>query len=192
MLFVAAFEPELAKLREFRPSLWAAPVGIGLAAAAVGTARALTGRAPKAVVLLGTCGAFPGRGLAIGDVVVAAGVCLASAAVARGEGAMPPPMTEVLPCDASVLRVRGKSVQVATTLAVTTTRELADAMARSTGCDVEHLEAYAVAVACRAAGVPFLAVLAVANEVGPQGREQWAQHHQRVSDALAEEVNRVL
>jgi len=192
MLFVAAFEPELSKLREIRPSVWAVPVGIGLPAAAVGTAKALLGRSPKAVVLLGTCGAFPGRGLAVGDVVVAAGVRLGSAAAARGEGAMPAPMAEVLPCDPTVLGVPGKSVQVATTLAVTTTAELAAAMAESTGCDVEHLEAYAVALACRAAGVPFLAVLAVANEVGPEGRAQWAEHHQRVSDVLAEVVNRVL
>ena len=192
MLFVAAFEPELAKLRELRPSVWAVPVGVGLPAAAVGTARALAGRSPKAVVLLGTCGAFPGRGLAIGDVVVAAGVRLASAAVARGEGSMPPAMLDVLACDAAPLGVRGRSVQVATTLAVTTTGELAAAMAASTGCDVEHLEAYAVALACREAGVPFLAILAVANDVGPQGRAQWAQHHQRVSDALADAVNRAL
>jgi futalosine hydrolase len=188
MLFVAAFEPELAKLREIRPSLWAEPVGIGLPAAGVGTARALSGRSPKGVVLVGTCGAFPGRGLSIGDLVVAAGVRLGSAAVARGEGAMPPPMDAALPCDPSLLRVPGKSVQIATTLAVTTTDELAAAMAHSTACDVEHLEAYAVALACRAAGVPFLAVLAVANEVGARGRAQWAEHHRRVSDALAEAV----
>jgi futalosine hydrolase len=192
MLFVAAFEPELSKLREIRTSVWAVPVGIGLPAAAVGTARALSGRSPKAVVLLGTCGAFPGRGLAVGDVVVATGVRLGSAAAARGEGAMPAPMVEVLPCDSTVLRVPGKSVQVATTLAVTTTAGLAAAMTESTGCDVEHLEAYAIALACRAAGVPFMAVLVVANEVGSEGRAQWAEHHQRVSDALAEVVNGVL
>jgi nucleoside phosphorylase len=75
---------------------------------------------------------------------------------------------------------------------VTTGDELAVAMARSTECDVEHLEAYSVALACRAADVPFLAVLAVANEVGSRGREQWAQNHRRVSDALAEAVNRAL
>jgi len=192
MLFVAAFEPELAKLRELRPSLWAEPVGIGLAASAVGTCRALSGRSPKGVVLVGTCGSLPGRGLAIGELVVAAGVRLASAALARGEGAMPPPMGDVLFCDGTLLRLPARSVQVATTLSVTTNDELAVAMARSTQCDVEHLEAYAVALACREAGVPFLAVLAVANEVGSRGRAQWSENHRRVSAALAEAVNLVL
>lgn len=192
MLYVAAFEPELTKLREFRPSLWAEAVGIGLAAAAVGTCRALSGRSPRGVVLVGTCGALPGRGLAIGDLVVADGVRLASAAVARGEGAMPPPMGDVLSCEGSLLRLPARSVQVATTLSVTTSDDLAVLMARSTPCDVEHLEAYAVALACREAGVPFLAVLAVANEVGARGREQWAENHVRVSAALADAVNRVL
>lgn len=192
MLFVAAFEPELTKLREFRPSLWAEAVGIGLVAAAVGTSRALSGRSPRGVVLVGTCGALPGRGLAIGDLVVAEGARVASAASARGEGTLPPPMGDVLSCDGSLLRLPARSVQVATTLAVTTSDELAVSIARSTSCDVEHLEAYAVALACRAAGVPFLAVLAVANEVGARGREQWAANHVRVSAALAEAVNQVL
>lgn len=194
MLFVAAFEPELTKLRELRPSLRTQPVGIGLAAAGVGMARALSderasGKSVSGVVLLGTCGAFPGRGLGIGDVVIAAGVRLGSAAVARGEGAFPSPMGDALFCDTSLLRVQARSVQVATTLSVTTSDALAATMAESTACDVEHLEAYAVALACRAAGVPFLALLAVANEVGSRGRAQWAEHHARVSNALADTVS---
>lgn len=197
MLFVAAFEPELTKLRELRPSLRTRAVGIGLAAAGVGMARALSderasGRSVSGVVLLGTCGAFPGRGLVVGDVVVSAGVRLGSAAAARGEGAIPSPMGDVLPCDTSLLRVPGKSVQIATTLSVTTSDALAVALAESTACDVEHLEAYAVALACRASGIPFLALLAVANEVGSRGRAQWAEHHRLVSDALAETVSGAL
>ena len=77
----------------------------------------------------------------------------------------------------------GRSVDVATTLGVTTDDALAEALARGARCEVEHLEAFAVAAACAAASVPFAAVLGVANMVGSQGREQWRKNHRAASDA---------
>jgi hypothetical protein len=56
-------------------------------------------------------------------------------------------------------------------------------MASGTGSSVEHLEAYSVALACAAPGVPFAAVLGVANAVGARGRAEWRTHHARASEA---------
>jgi futalosine hydrolase len=148
------------------------------------------------VILVGTCGAYAGSGLAIGDVVVATRVALASAAAARGDGALLPSMTLAFEPDASLfdalVALGGKPAAVATTLALTTTDSLAFDLQRSLGPDVEHLEAYAVAHVCAAFGVPFAAVLAVANDVGPRGRDQWRAHHNAAEATVAVLVSRWL
>src|SRR5262249_26657185 len=60
---------------------------------------------------------------------------------------------------------------IANTLGITTD----DALANKLGvlAPVEHLEAYAVARACQALGVPCAIVLGIATIVGSQGRDQW-------------------
>lgn len=159
-------------------------MGVGALAAAAGMA---TGTAPPpgAVILVGTCGAYPGSGLVIGDRVVVTRSrlvdpsVLAGTSVALGE--------RVLESDATlVARVApiGTAVTCATTLSLTTSRELGEAIARATGAAVEHLETHGVAVACAAAKLPFVAVLVVANHVGPNGRAEWSEHHRRVEDEL--------
>ncbi|MGO8999782.1 MAG: MYXO-CTERM sorting domain-containing protein [Polyangiaceae bacterium] len=69
---------------------------------------------------------------------------------------------------------------------------LSSRLAESSGAAVEHLEAFAVATSCAAAGVPFAAVLAVANAVGAVGREQWRAHHAAAGRAAASVVERWL
>ncbi len=192
-LVVAAFAPELGDLAA---RVRTATVGIGLVAAAHGATRALAERRPDVVILVGTCGAYAESGLAIGDVVVASRVVLASAAAARGDGALLPSMTLAFEPDASVFEalvaLGGKPAAVATTLALTTTDSLAVDLQRCLGPDVEHLEAYAVAHVCAALGVPFAAVFAVANDVGPRGRDQWRAHHSAAEVAAADLVSRWL
>ncbi len=189
VLVVAAFAPELAAFREAVGGRGAATgalgaltvaveaVGIGLPGAAVGATRVLARYAPRVVVLVGTCGAYDGGGLAIGDVVVAGALTLADAAVAEGRGAYPGPMARPLAADARIAAALvvagGKAASVATTLAVTTDDGLAARLAAAFDASAEHLEAYAVARACEGASVPFVAALGVANRVGATGRDEW-------------------
>jgi nucleoside phosphorylase len=196
LLVLAAFPPELAPLhpalgpglrRQFGGhDVAAEAVGIGLATAAAGAATRLMALRPRGVVLVGTGGEFGGA-LASGAVAVARRIVLAEPAVARGEAAYPDPMSTELTADAALgdaLVARGGTpADVATTLAVTTDDALAARLAAFTSCHVEHLEAYGVAAACAAQGVPFVAALGIANRVGSRGREEWRRNHRAASAA---------
>jgi nucleoside phosphorylase len=81
---------------------------------------------------------------------------------------------------------------VATTLAITTDDAVAVRAARATTSHVEHLEAYGVAAACAARGVPFAAALGVANYVGARAREEWRAHHRTSASAAVDAVLRCL
>jgi futalosine hydrolase len=197
VLVVAAFAPELEGLEPIHGAamraevggllVFARPVGIGLVAAASGTATRLEAYAPHAVVLVGTCGAYPGSGLAVGDIAVARTVLLVEPAVLEGRSAFPEPMSaRVDPhaaMTAAIATAGGMLVDVATTLAVTTDDVLAANLGRRGA--VEHLEAFAVATACAAKNVPFAAALGVANVVGSQGRSQWRENHALAGHAAA-------
>ena len=195
-LIVAAFGPEVAPLAIHGSRLPRAVVGVGLVESAIGAAQALTAHHPEAVVLVGTAGAFASSQLALGEVVVSSRVVLASAAVARDLGAMAPGMVGSLDADAGLYASFAdaglKRVTVATTLAITTDDALARDVATSCGAHVEHLETFAVARACAKAGIPFCAVLGIANVVGSKGRRQWRAHHESASSAACDVVSRVL
>jgi nucleoside phosphorylase len=79
----------------------------------------------------------------------------------------------------------GRGTDVATTLGVTVDDRAAGELARATGAGAEHMEAYGVAAACAAVGVPFAAALGVANAVGARAREQWRAHHRDASAAAS-------
>jgi nucleoside phosphorylase len=174
-------------------------VGIGLVAAAGGAALALrTFEAiePRAVIFVGTCGAYAGQGVAVGDVVVGERICLVSTAVAESRGAFPPPMRTELASNAELAAGLAKGgerrVAIATTLAITTDDVLAARIAERTACHVEHLEAFAVAEACARANVRFAAVLGVANRVGSTARGEWQQNHHATGHAAGALVARWL
>src|SRR5262249_7441956 len=80
---------------------------------------------------------------------------------------------------------------VGTTLAITVDDASADRIAQA-GPEVEHLAAHGVASACALRGVPFGAVLGVANGVGSQGRAEWRVHHRQAEEAAAARVARWL
>src|SRR5258706_2619725 len=105
------------------------PLGVGVVAAAAATASALSEVVPNAMVFVGTCGAYAGRGLAIGDVVVGRRVRLVSTAVIEGRAATPAPMRDELepgePLLDALARCGARKVDVATTLAITTDDQLA-------------------------------------------------------------------
>lgn len=198
LLLVGAFEPEIAPFYEHLPAdVLARAVGIGLVDAALGTARVLDETSAKAIVFVGTAGAFPGSGLGLLEVVTLAEAFLADAAVARGLASLLPPMSGRLTDDEALTRAlvplgELRRVTVATTLAITTDDEAAASLEATTGAAVEHLEAYSVARAAAARGIPFACVLGVANMVGSRGREEWLRHHQAAAVAVRDALLRGL
>jgi nucleoside phosphorylase len=187
VIVLAAFAPELQRFRALRPDVRTVEVGIGVAAAAAGTTRALLeGPRPSRVVLLGTCGAYPGSELAIGDVVLVARSRALDGAVVRGEAAALGDRELTLAPSEHLVDL-GRGVTCATTPALTTSDDLARAMA-ATGAEVEHLETHGVALACAALGVRLTVVLGVANAVGSRGRAEWGSHHRQVEDRVGERV----
>ncbi len=202
LLILAAFEPELAPLSlALGPAMTATTgglsvaariAGIGLAAAAAGAAVHVGELEPRAVVLVGTCGAYAGKDLAIGDVVVARQLRLVDSASLAGAAQFPEPMTISTESDGAMMRgLTAAGIRpccLATTLAITIDDAVAARIAEGAGADVEHLEAHGVAMACAARGVPFAAVLGVANLVGGRGRAEWRANHVRAEAAAAERV----
>jgi nucleoside phosphorylase len=208
VLFLAAFGPELAPLqpalgdagtmagRIGDVSVAARTCGIGLPAAAAFAALHIQEMRPAAVVLLGTCGAYPAlrpdgavaeRGLAIGEVVVSRRVLLVDPIALEGKtqfpDAMAAPIDAAPPLLKAFVALGTHAADMATTLAITVDDEVAARIAEATGAGVEHLEAYGVATACAAQGVAFAAVLGIANAVGARGRAEWRSHHHRASAA---------
>jgi futalosine hydrolase len=201
LLVVAAFLPELAAFRAAlggeprgrigTVEVQTAPVGVGLVRAGCGTVTAIEAARPRAVVLIGTCGAYPSSGLSVGDVVVASGARLLEPAVVEGRAAFPTVMDSHLRAHGVLTTALARTsasaparvVEVMTTLAVTTEDDLALSLGKHG--EVEHLEAFAVAAVCDARSVPFLAALGVANRVGRTGRAEWAANHETAGSAAA-------
>ena len=197
ILILAAFAPELAPLSAAFGGRADATVGgrkivtriagIGLPAACVGSAAHLGELEPRAVVLVGTCGAHRGAGLSIGDVVVAGPLRLVDAAAIAGTAQFPEPMGVAAETDRSLAgafaALGARRCCVATTLAITVDDEAAARIAQAVGAEAEHLEAHGVATACASRGVPFVAVFGVANLVGSTGRAEWLANHRRAEEA---------
>lgn len=163
MLVVAAALEELGELG-------GEVVGVGPIPAATRAAALLARIRPSAVVLIGTAGAYA-RGPAVGSVIAASRVGLTWGVAALGLGYVPRPPAPI-PCDAGLLdRLDLPRHAVLTTGAITTDPALA--LRFGDGWTVEHLEAFSVAHACQEAGVPFVAVLGIANVVGPDAHLEW-------------------
>src|SRR5579872_7104691 len=129
-LFLAAFEPELAPLRSALANVAAAgpvgfgqPLGVGLVLAAVGAVRVLAEHRPRAVVLLGTCGAYDNAALGPGRVIVSRQVKLVDPSALSRAADFPAPMPTRLDADArlaTALAAAGaQPADIATTLAIT-------------------------------------------------------------------------
>jgi len=178
LLVVVAYPPELraipATLRR-APGVAVAAVGVGPVAAASGTAALLDRVRPRAVVLVGTAGAYPDAGIGCGTACCVRSARLADGAATMGLGAIPRSSARPIRSNARLLRILGAAgataADVATLVAITTDDRLAARLGRIAA--VEHMETFAVAAACRSARVPFAAILGVANVVGRRGRAQW-------------------
>ena len=179
----------MAAVREELGDLDGVTVGIGPVVAAATAATVLERHRPRAVLLVGTCGAYRG-GPEIGTAVVAERAGLAFGVAAMGLGYVPRPPGPIASDPELLARLTGPRVSVLTCGAVTTDPTLADRLAD--GWDVEHLECYGVAAACHAAGIPFAAVLGVANQVGPDAHMEWLTYRESAQEAARQGIRALL
>ncbi|HEY0700728.1 MAG TPA: futalosine hydrolase [Micromonospora sp.] len=172
-----------------------APVGVGPAAAAAGTARLLAlaeaaGRPYRAVVSAGIGGGFPGR-------AEVGGLVLATRSVAADLGAESPdgfiPLDELgfgttsAPADPDLFAALRHRLPAAVTGAVLTLATVTGTTATSAGLLDRHpdavaeaMEGYGVATAAAQVGLPFAELRAISNPIGPRDRAAW-----RIADAFA-------
>ena len=206
LLVLAAYAPELTAMRRLLGEqlfgnvsgvvVSCKAVGVGLPNATAGTTMRLLQLRPRAAILVGTCGVYPGATPPMGDAVVARRTVLVDPIEVEKRGAMPDPMSRSLECNAMIAlglgNGRAPTLDVANTLVVTTDDALSIQVGASCGCAVENLEAFGVANACALQNVPFAAVVGVSNKVGSTGREEWRAHHKPAALAACEVVNRWL
>lgn len=188
MLVVAAAPEELG-------SIDGAVVGVGPVVAAARAAAILARLQPEAVVMIGTAGSYIG-GPPIGTAVAASRVGLSWGVAALGLGYVPRAPSPVDADPGLLARLdQGPNGslprhQVLTVGAITTDTSLAGRL--SDGWTVEHLEAYAVAFACREAGIPFVAVLGISNIVGPQAHVEWLTHRDAAQEVARQAIRPLL
>jgi futalosine hydrolase len=72
---------------------------------------------------------------------------------------------------------------VACPLAITSGSATVGRRARTPACDVENLEAFAVARAAARAGLPFAAILGISNAVDPSAHAAWKRNAARAAAA---------
>jgi len=205
VLILAAHRPDLVGLRSTLSEqldgvvrglhVLGKTVGLGMPVAGGSSANRVARLAPRSVILLGTCGVYPGLAqYRPHDVMIASKLHLIDHAVLAGRAMFPEPMQTTLETHsllAAGLCAAGQRTRiapVATCLSITSDDALAAHVHKSTGCEGETLEAFAVAHACHAAQVPFAAVLGVTHIVGSRGRDDWRQFHRQSVVAAAEVV----
>lgn len=196
-LVVGAYAPEIDQVRApvagGRAILLARAVGIGLVDAGLGTARALAEVKPDRLLLVGTAGLLPGAAQALDGVCVVEVARLAERAAVEY---LPQPMVEaqsVRADPALVERCRQAGLPVASCVSsLGITRDADEAARLAKLGQLEHLECFAVLRAASRAGVPATAILAVANQVGPDAHAQWKRNRLRAEAAAQAALGRVL
>ncbi len=172
--FLAAVSQELGPLP-------GKPVGVGPLRAAASAARQFALQSPKAVVLVGTAGAYAG-GPEIGSVIASGDLGWAHGVDALGAGYVPVP-PNIIPSHADLQVLFNLPVSDVLTIGAITT-DPALQQIHAARWAVEHMEAYGVALAAADAGVPFCAVLGITNRVGPQSHEQWKANRALMEQAV--------
>ncbi|WP_372347578.1 futalosine hydrolase [Streptomyces sp. KL116D] len=182
-------------LLDTHPAVDVVAVGVGPAAAAAGTATALTtaaltGRPYALVVSAGIGGGFTAPP---GALLVADAITVADLGAETPEGFLPvtelgfgtvthrPPASLVRDLAAALSLDAAAVGTVLTVSTVTGTADRAALLAqRHPGAVAEAMEGFGVAEAAAAHGVPVAEIRAVSNAVGPRDRAAW-----RIGDALA-------
>lgn len=206
LLVLAAYAPELSGMRRLLGEelygnvsgvvVSCKSVGVGLPNSTAGTTLRLLQLRPRAVVLVGTAGVYPGATPNVGDAVVGRRVVLVDPTEVERRSAMPEPMGRSLECNPMIsLGLSGGKplgCDIANTLGVTTDDNLATRIHQTVGCGLENLEAFGIANACALQNVPFACVLGVSNRVGSTGRDEWRAYHKGAAQAGCELISRWL
>ena len=148
------------------------------------------------VVLAGICGAYPGRGLNVGDVVRVESERVGDLGVVERNGSFTP-WYKVINAPVQVYEsssLRGvpawlsklKPVSGLSVNCCTGTASMAADRVRNFNVDVESMEGAASFSVCRAFGMPCLEIRAVSNVAADRDKSAW-----RIQDAL-EALSRVL
>lgn len=192
ILLCAAVDDELLPFRERlsgAEGVRFGAIGVGPVEAALGVSAAMEDR-PSLAILVGTCGAFPGVDLRVGQAVLVERSILAASDVGLGRSYVPDPAQIVSHAEeglASSLAETGlPRVGCVTVPAITRDLASAEALARASGMEVEHLEAHAFLRAAERRAIPAACVLGIANLVGPTAHEEWKQNAALASSAAAE------
>jgi purine-nucleoside phosphorylase len=186
VLVVAAVEAELIPLGR---GPWATRVlGIGAVDAALSIATYAPGRL-SAIWLLGTAGAYPGTGLQPGDLVIGTRHHL-RLGMGHGHSPAAQPSLAAPPLPAAAASCQLPRVSTVTTGAVTTSTVDAERLA-ALG-QVEHLEAFSVARWAQQQPIPFAALLAISNQVGPSAHAEWLRWRTRAEETACATLRRIL
>lgn len=191
LLIVVPTEPEFRGIsaQSISPQIGLVICGAGLVSAATGTARILAVKPPKAILLMGICGAYANAGLSQGSVVRVESSYLADFGAFDHDGSLlgaeqldlgqarwnSSPVSEfpeVLPD----LRSRFLSLpaaQSASVQAACGTNELAEHRAHIAMATIEEMEGAAVLSVAEAFRVPVFHVRAVSNRAGTRNRAEW-------------------
>jgi futalosine hydrolase len=175
------------------------PVGVGVAAAAAGTARLLTlaevaGTPYRAVLSAGVAGGFPGHA-EMGATVIGARSIAADLGAETPDGFLGIEElgigTGIVDADSEMLRALASALpgsvlaDILTVATVTgTATTAARLMARYPAAAAEAMEGYGVAVAAAVAGLPFAELRTISNPIGPRDRRSW-----HIGSALAALTN---
>lgn len=139
--------------------------GVGQTEAAVNTMKLIDGFRPSVVILAGIAGAYPGSGLATGDVVLVASETDADTGSFSG-GSFEPKFSKTILCNCLPKEYPLPAV------ASNTVSSAANPYVNTEGVQIENMEGSAFFRACEASGVPFVEIRAVSNAVG-EPFEQW-------------------
>ena len=157
--------------------------GVGAVNAACALTRFLEREGARAVVVCGIGGAYPGSGLAVGDVVWAESECYGDLGAASPQGFLDmqamgfpviggeAPVYNVFPVE--LRRAGRKWVRFVTVTTCTGDDVTARALATRTGGAVENMEGAAIAHVARLYGIPCGEVRGISNPVGNRERGAW-------------------
>ena len=160
---------------------------------------------PASVLVFGVAGAYPQRhradaALKVGDLCVVGTERLADEGVAKEDGFLDLAqmgLGDVGPFAADTVRSQAIAdalgcpiVGGATVSTCSGTETLSAAIAKRTGAAIETMEGAALALACQAAGVPWVELRAISNWTGARARGGWDLS--RATAALHAAVRRLL
>jgi nucleoside phosphorylase len=194
-LVLAAWPPELAELRRLLKrrltsrQVVARAAGVGLVEAAIGATAAIAQVKPAAVMFVGTAGLYPNRrpDLALAGAVAARRLVLSADGTATGDAYLPSALPATQETTVALRRIAAATgllmADVACPLAITSRQAAVGRRPRAPACDVENLEAFAVARAAAASGLPFAAILGISNSVGPSAHAAWKRNAARAAAA---------